>query len=216
MFEPGGKSLELYARDVHNWEELKQYVKLLKGSREFKTVVVDTVDLAYKQCYEAVCKKLGIDHPSEEGFAKAWNMIRDEFQKWMSELLKLDRGVIFVSHATEKEIKRRWGDTEHRIMTTMPKQAREVLEPMVDVWAYCEYGEHGEREFVIRGDELISAGHRLQNNFVGMDRISMGSTPEDAYHNFTEGFNNRVVNKGVRKGSENGNKQTKVTIKGRS
>lgn len=197
FFEPGGKSLEVYGRDVNSWEEFKSYIGLLKKERKFKTVIIDTVDIAYKMSYQFICKKMGIDHPSEEGFAKAWNMIRDEFQAVMVSLLKLERGVIMISHATEKEIKRRYGDSEHRIITTMSKQAREVLEPMVDIWAYCEYAEGGGRQFVIRGDELISAGHRLQNNFIGMDKIPMGKTPKEAYDNFVKGFNNeRVETKG--------------------
>ena len=193
FFEPGGKSLSVYGRDVYSWEEFKSYLTLLRKDHKFKTVIIDTVDIAYKMCYAYICKRLGVDHPAEEGFAKAWNMIRDEFQEKMAILMKLNRGVVLISHSTEKEIKKRYGDTEHRIITTMSKQAREVLEPMVDIWTYCEYGKDGGRQFVIRGDELISAGHRLQNNFKGIDKIPMGKNPKEAYENFVNAFNTNLV-----------------------
>src|SRR3990167_2672164 len=192
MFEPGGKSLSIYQKYVNNWAEFIGYISLLKKERRFKTIVVDTVDISYKMCYEHVCKKLGIDHPSEEGWSKAWNMIRDEFQKHVAALLKLRRGVICISHATEREIKKRYGEVEHRIIPTMTKQARDTLEPMVDIWAYMEYDENGGRHCVIRGDQMISAGHRLQEHFKGVDRIPMGKSPHDAYINFMDAFHNNT------------------------
>ena len=189
MFEPGGKALSLYKIDINSWSDFLQTMNLLKKEKRFKTIIIDTVDICYKMCFDYVCKKLGVDHPSEEGWSKAWNMIKDEFQKQISILLKLNRGVLFISHATEKEIKKRYGESEHRIIPTMSKQARDVLEPMIDIWMYCEYGEQ-ERQFIIRGDQLVSAGHRLQNNFVNIDKISMGNSSKESYNNFIDAFNN--------------------------
>lgn len=194
LFEPGGKALSIYRREVLTWEQFTGYIRLLRDNKtRFKTIVIDTVDLCYKQCYEYVCKKLGVDHPSEEDWGLAWNQIKDEFQKQVAMIQKLGRGVIFISHATEKELKKRYGGTEHRILPTMPKQARDILEPMVDIWMYAQYAEDGGRQLVIRGDQMIAAGHRLQNNFIDIDTIPMGKSSREAYENFVAAFDNHTM-----------------------
>jgi hypothetical protein len=209
LFEPGGKALSIYRREVTTWREFLGYIKLLKETDQFKTVVIDTVDLCYKRCYDHINKELGIDHPSEEDWAKAWNMIKDEFTRAMATIQNLGRGVIFISHAQDKELKKRYGGSEHRIVPTMPKQARDVLEPMADIWMYAEYDPEGNRQFIIRGDQMIAAGHRLQDHFIGIDHIPMGKSPKDAYRNFIAAFDNRSMTE-VRSNSNN----TKVKIKG--
>jgi hypothetical protein len=191
LFEPGGKALRIFERKPKSWLEFKGYLELLKADKSFRTVVIDTVDIAFRMCYAYICKREGIDHPSEEKFSKAWTMMEDEFSECMSALLKLDKGVIFISHDKEKEIKTRTGSV-HRIVPTMSNQARKVLEPMVDIWVYCRYNENSDREFVLRGDESISAGHRLQNNhFKELITVPMGRTAEEAYKNFVDAFNGK-------------------------
>lgn len=192
-FEPGGNALRIFSRTMHDWKEFKGYLKLLAQTKRFKTIIIDTVDIAYAMCYRFICDREGIAHPKEEGFAIAWTMIKDEFSEVMSELLKLDRGVVFLSHATEREIKIRTGVTTHRIVPTMPKQARSVLEPMVDIWAYLRYTKDGSRQIMMRGNDHIAAGHRLQENFVGVSKINMGDSAMQAYKNFVHAFNKKTA-----------------------
>jgi len=188
MLEPGGKSLEIYRIDINSWSEFLEAIKLLKASTQFKTIVIDTIDLAFKYCSDYMCKKLAIQHPSDEDWGKAWGMIRDEFALSMSSIGKLGRGIVFVSHADEKEIKRLKGEAL-QISPTLPKQGRKVIEPMVDIWGYYGY-DKDVRFLQIRGNEEINAGCRLTNNFIGFDKIPMGSSAAKAYRNFIDAFNN--------------------------
>lgn len=196
MHEPGGKALSMYQKPVTSWEAFKAYVKLLEKDKTFKTVTVDTIDLAYKNCMKSVCTKLVIDHPGDEGWGKGWEAVRDEFMHWISRLLSCGKGVIFISHAVEKEIKTRTGTTYHRISPTMAGQARDILEGIVDIWAYMCY-EKGKRMLVIEGDDHVGAGHRLENNFrytnkVRIKEIPMGKSKQEAYENFVKAFNNET------------------------
>lgn len=194
LFEPGGKDLSIYARMVKDWKEFLGYIELLEKNLDmFKTIIVDTADLCYKLCEEYMLKKLLIQHASDEDFGKGWSLMRDEFSRAIVRLLKTGRGVIFTSHAVEKEIKTRKGQKYDRVMPTMSKQAREILEPIVDVWAYMEYDEDGNRMLHLRGDAQIQAGHRLQNHFIGVDKVPMGKTAEEAYANFVDAFNNNIT-----------------------
>jgi len=197
MFEPGAKALSIFQRPVETWAEFKEYVKLLRKDKKFSTIVVDTVDIAYKKCMEYVCKKLVIDHPSDEGWGKGWEAIRNEFTSEINTLLDLDKGTILISHATEKEIKTRTGDVYHRISPTVANQAKEVLEGIVDIWAYYRYNG-STRSLVIGGDDHVGAGHRLEKRFKYTNgepirEISMGQNAEEAFNNFLEAFNNKTI-----------------------
>lgn len=190
FFEPGGKFVSTYNAYPKNWKQFKGYLKLLEAEKDrFRTVVIDTVDLCYKFCYDHICAKMGIEHPQDEDYGSGWQRISNEFMEQMNFLLSLNRGVIFISHSEEREIKvRSTSNPLTRVVPTMPKQARRVLEAVVDIWAYYRY-RHDEHELVIKGNEVISAGHRLQNNFIGIRKISMGNSPKQGYNNFVEAFN---------------------------
>lgn len=192
MVEPGGKGQRLRKDTPLDWLEFKRYVSLLGKSELFQTVVIDTVDIAYSLCEDYVLQKLGIDHQSDEKWGKGWKMVRKEFSNVMTRIANGGRGVIFISHATEREIERRDGTSHDLIVPTMGKQAREILEPMVDLWAYFRYSEDGDRELVIRGDERVSAGHRLDNHFQDVDSIPMGLSPQEGFDNFVKAFNNEL------------------------
>ena len=189
MCEPGGKGLTIFKVDISDWYSFKGAVAALKNDKRYRTVVVDTVDKAYDFCQDAVCTQLAIDHPSDEEWGKGWGRVKSEFSETMTALLQCGKGVIFTSHAVEREIKRRGGNNTTRVMPTMAAGARAVIEPMVDIWAYMAYDADGTREMMIRGDDVIAAGHRLRKRFIGIDKIPMGKSPEQGYKNFMVAWN---------------------------
>jgi hypothetical protein len=192
--EPGTKALSVYKTDVSDWRTFKAAVRALRKDTTYKNTVVDTVDLAYKMCEKYVCNELGIDHVSEADWGKGWAGVREEFEMVLRDLIAAPgKGTILISHAVEKEIKRRTGEKYDRIQPTMPNIARDIAEAMVDIWAYFSY-DGDRRTLTIRGDDHITAGHRLQNRFRyhGQEvvTIDMGVTKEEAYDNFLAAFNN--------------------------
>lgn len=197
MFEPGAKAQEIFQRPVTSWKDFKGYVRLLKKDKSFDTVTVDTVDLAYTRCFEYMMQKLAIEHPSDEAYGKGWAAIRDEFGREMTTLMSLGKGVIFVSHATEKEIKTRNGEKFDKIMPTLAGQGRDIIEGMVDLWFYYGY-DGSDRVLTITGNDFIGAGHRLKKNFRYPDgtpihEIPMGTSAEEGFANLMAGFKNRLA-----------------------
>lgn len=194
MTEPGAKALAVYQVNILGWDQLKQAAKALVTDKQFKTIVVDTVDIAFKMCERAVCARLGIDHPSDEDWGKGWSAVRDEFTSWVQAITNMNKGVIFISHAVEREIKNRNGMKYDRFQPTMSGQARDVVEGMVDIWAYYTYVDQ-RRMLTIRGDEHIMAGHRMQANFLWNGKevrsIAMDPTPQAGYANLIAAFHNR-------------------------
>lgn len=194
MTEPGGKALRLYQRPVTTWAEFQGYVKLLERDKRFKTQTVDIVDLLAKLAEKHACRRLGIDHPSEEDWGKGWAAVRDEFTTWMQRLLNNGKGTILISHATEREVKQRKGGSYHVISPTLSGQARDILEGMVDIFAYFDY-EDDRRVLTIRGSENIAAGNRLRTHFrwngIDVPQIDMGTSAEEGYKNLVDCFNNK-------------------------
>jgi len=69
--EPGLNALEVFQTPITCWDDLLQAcAEIAEGKHEFKTIVVDTVDNAYKMCSDYVCKKFKIEHESDLGYGK--------------------------------------------------------------------------------------------------------------------------------------------------
>lgn len=194
MFEPGGRSLEIYQSEFTDWGTFKKAVTKLKNDKRFNTVVIDTVDLAFKSAEQYACAKLAIDDPADEEWGKGWRAIRKEFERQIHRLISAGKGVIFISHAMEREIKTRRGSSSHRMVSTMPRQAAEIIEGLVDIWSCFTY-DGDKRMLVIGGNEDVSAGHRLEDRFrwkgEPINKIPMGSSAEEGYGNFVDAFNNK-------------------------
>jgi hypothetical protein len=194
MFEPGGKALSIYQDLYSTWARVKRGVALLETDNRFETVSWDPVDIAFKLCEKFTNKELGVTHPSEADWGKGWARLRDEFTLTVNRLANSGKGIVLVSHDTVKEITKRDGGKYDVVTSTMPGMARDIIEGLVDIWAY--YGYEGDRRMLyIRGDDHLSAGHRLTNHFTwkgeAVRAIDMGSTAEEAYANFTACFNNQ-------------------------
>lgn len=203
MFSEPNKALAVRAVRVNNvplittWEDARRATKALKKESRGRTIVVDTIDVFFKMCWDAMLAEMGIEHPSDETWGKGWAKIRDEFDRWMRDLIATGKGIILISHDIEREVKTRSGESYHKLVPSVPNQARESVEGVVDIWAYFGYDDN-RRVLQIRGNDHVAAGHRLQNNFrtpngEEVTVIDMTNVPETGYKNFTDAFNNRYV-----------------------
>lgn len=217
MTEPGGKAQSIFQRAVNSWREFLGYVRLLEKDKRFANVTVDTADILYQHAFDHVAQKEGFEHPSEEAYGKGWKAIRDEFTKGILRLIATGKGVTFISHATEREIKMRGGEKYDRISPTMSGQARDILEGLVDLWFYYGY-DGGDRTLTIQGSDHIGAGHRLKNNFKYTDgtpitEIPMGANAEQAYANLLAAFHNKLENPTANQPPAKTSVKKKLTLK---
>jgi hypothetical protein len=200
MFEPGGRALEIYQRPVGRWRDFQKYISLLEKDSEeneeegFNPVVIDTTDVAYDMCLDHVCQRMGIDHPTDAGYGKGWHAVKREFVKQIARLGATGKGVAFISHSAEREVRTRRGGTYDKVMPTMSNQARDVMEALVDIWVSYEYIGN-DRWLRILGDDHVSAGHRLEKRFRYVDGspvrfIPGGTSAEETWENFQRAFDN--------------------------
>ncbi len=148
--EPGLNALDVYQAPILSWDDLlSACAEIAEGKHPFKTIVIDTIDNAYRFCTDYMLKKHGVEHESDMGYGKGYALINNEFQRVLNKLAFLPYGLFMISHAKEVEVTTR---TEKfmRVVPTLPEKARKIVLGMVDMVLYCGIedvkGPDGERE----------------------------------------------------------------------
>jgi hypothetical protein len=136
--EAGLNALDVYQQPVTTWEELLDCcAEIADGKHDFKTIIMDTADNAYKMCADYICRKHNILHQSDLEYGKGWALVNNEFQRVLIRLSALPYGLYLISHSVEKEIDTRTGKRVHT-RPTLPDKMRSILLGMVDVIGFCD------------------------------------------------------------------------------
>ena len=168
--EPGAKGLRWYGEEVGDWEAFVSVVTALeKSPGEFKTVGIDTVDLAYQMALRHTCDRLNIAYPGtsstgKEDYGKSWNQVYTAFTEEINRIARTGRGLVFTSHAKEVDLVNRLGSKYTRVVPTITGQARRVVDAMVDIGLYAEYFKDASgtvyRLWMCHGDDMVWAKTR--------------------------------------------------------
>lgn len=136
--EPGLNNLEVYQVAITSWETLlATLADVAKGDHPFKTLVIDTVDNAYKMCVDYICAQHNVTHPTDLEYGKGHGLINNEFQRVLNKLGALPYGLMLTSHAQTVEIKTRTGKYD-KTVPTLPNKAREILLGLVDIILFAD------------------------------------------------------------------------------
>jgi hypothetical protein len=136
--EPGLNSLEVFQIPIRSWDELLTVCgEIAEGNHKFKTVILDTVDNAYRMCAEHVCRKFKVEHESDLGFGKGYALANNEFQRVLNKLAFMPCGLYLISHSQEIEIETRTGKYT-KTVPTLPEKARKIVLGLVDMVLYCD------------------------------------------------------------------------------
>ena len=136
--EPGLNSLEVFQLPLRTWTEfLDACSEVGRGGHAFKTIVVDTIDNAYRMCADHICTKYRVEHESDLSYGKGYALVNNEFQRALTQLAFLPYGLFIISHSQEKEIETRTGKRT-RIVPTLPDRARKIVLGMVDLIVFCD------------------------------------------------------------------------------
>ena len=136
--EAGLNSLEVFQVPVSTWERFLEVCReVAEGKHDFKTIIVDTLDNAYRMCSEHVCAKHKIEHESDLGYGKGFALVNSEFHRVLNKLSLLPYGLFLVSHSQEKDVETRAGKRT-RIVPSLPEKARQMVLGMADIILYCD------------------------------------------------------------------------------
>lgn len=168
--ESGLRNLETYNIPISNWQDaMDAYEALSKakkaGELPYKTLIFDTINNFYLFCMEHVCKKNGISHPSDLDYGKGWSMVKIPFTNLMNAYKSLGLGIVYVAHASEKNIKTRRGEYT-RYDAAIAGQAYELIVGSCDfvLYACIESDETGEKRILrTKPCEFWNAGDKTGN-----------------------------------------------------
>ncbi len=136
--EPGLNHLEVYQQPISTWDELLLAAKeIAEGKHAFRTIVIDTVDNAYRMCAEYICRKCEVEHESDLEYGKGYALVNSEFHRVLNKLALLPYGLFLVSHSQEKEIETRTGKFT-KVVPTLPDKARKLVLGLVDIILFCD------------------------------------------------------------------------------
>lgn len=141
-FERGYNALPgVMAQDITTWGEMKQVVRELKKPEVkavYKSLIIDTADIAADCCQKYICNQLGIDNIGDGGWAtNGWAKYKKEFEETFRTLTQLGYAVVFISHDKEKTIKPQNATEYQQIGSSMQSSALSIIENMSDIIAYA-------------------------------------------------------------------------------
>lgn len=136
--EPGLSELSVYKVPTYNWSDVLDACKLVAaGDHNFKTIVIDTVDNAFKYCSDHVNAKHGVEYEGDLGHGKGWSFVKNEWHRVLTRLASLPYGLVLISHAADKRIETRTGEYT-KTQPSLPDRARQVVLGLVDMILYCD------------------------------------------------------------------------------
>lgn len=166
--EPGLNFLECHTitddegnpKVCRNWQDVCDAVKLIATTKhQFKTVIIDTVDNALEFCAIHTLQKREIEHESDEGYGKGWNIITREFTKVVNFLANSGFGIVFISHekTSEREInrvKRQYTDS------SLSSGGQKYINGLVDFIFYTYQDDDHKRLMKTKATHNLNAGDR--------------------------------------------------------
>lgn len=163
-FEKGYNALPgVFAQDVTSWGDMKQVFRELKKpavKEKFKSIVVDTIDIAADMCQKYICDQNGITTLGELGFGKGWTFFKNEFSQVFRGLTQLGYAVVFIGH--DKEV---MDDNGNRtIRPALSNSTRTIITGMADIIGYAHQSKSYEQSILtIRcSDDSIECGSRFK------------------------------------------------------
>lgn len=166
-FEIGYKAIPgVRAQAIQTWGEVKHVLRELKKpevKNVFKTIVVDTVDIASQLCEKYMCSQLGIENIGDGGWTtNGWAKAKKEWEQTWRAFTMEGYAVVFISHSKDKVFKRKDGSEYNQIVPSCPTAYEEIIKNMVDLMGYIDVN-NGERKLVLRSaDDSIDCKSRFK------------------------------------------------------
>lgn len=171
-FERGYNALPgVMAQDITSWTEMKQVMRELKKAEvkeQFKSIIVDTADIAADMCQKYICNQLGIENIGDGGWStNGWAKYKKEFEDTFRTLAQLGYAVVFISHDKEKTIKPQNANEYQQIGSSMQSSALAIIENMSDIigYAHPKVEADGNSRVVLTlrsGDNSVRCGCRFK------------------------------------------------------
>lgn len=140
-FEKGYSAIPgIMAAPVNSWREFRNFLIDLRDEETkamYKTIVIDTADIAWDYCVEYICNQKGVSAINEIPYGGGYQLASREFDTCIRKILQLDYGLVLISHSKEKTQKDENGAEYEQIVPTLENKARLVCERTCDIIGMC-------------------------------------------------------------------------------
>lgn len=178
LTEEGAKHVSIRAWQIKNWADfLKRLDDLETAVRDdscpFKTIVIDTIDNLADFADQFICKKYSINILGDLDYGKGYGHYKREITKHLRRITQLSLGLVFISHAQEKEVlassvinpyapaKADVKNGKMRmIVPTLEKRAYEFISALADMIFYIQINAQQQRVIQTKPDIHFEAGDR--------------------------------------------------------
>lgn len=156
-FERGYNALPgVLAQDITTWGQMKEVLRELKKpdvKAAFKTIIVDTVDIASVLCEKYICSQLGIENIGDGGWGtNGWAKVKREWEQTFRAITMDGYAVVFISHSKEKTFKPKSGNEYTQIVPSCSTAYNEIIKNMSDIVGYIDVNGN-ERKLVLRSPD---------------------------------------------------------------
>jgi hypothetical protein len=156
-FERGYNALPgVLAQDITTWGQMKEVLRELKKPEvkaAFKTIIVDTVDIASVLCEKYICSQLGIENIGDGGWGtNGWAKVKREWEQTFRAITMDGYAVVFISHSKEKVFKPKTGNEYTQIVPSCSTAYNEIIKNMSDIVGYIDVNGN-ERKLVLRSPD---------------------------------------------------------------
>ena len=191
-FEKGYNALPgIIVQDITSWGEMKQVVRELKKDavrEQFKSIIIDTIDVAGALCEKYVCGQLGIQEIGDAGWGAGWRMLRKEFEEAFRVIAQLGYAVVFIGHDKLGEVTREDGTKYHKYQPSAATSVNNTAKNMADIYAFArKYEDNGvaKVKLIFRSmDNSADTGCRF--------KYIVPEIPDFSYANTVEALNNAI------------------------
>ena len=156
-FERGYNALPgVMAQDITTWGQMKEVLRELKKPEVkamFKTIIVDTVDIASVICEKYICSQLGIENIGDGGWStNGWAKVKREWEQTFRSITMEGYAVIFISHSKDKTFKPKNAPEYNQIVPSCSTAYNEIIKNMADIMGYIDVNGN-ERKLVLRSPD---------------------------------------------------------------
>lgn len=144
------------------WEIFKGAVdEIIAGQHNYKTIIIDLIEDVYEACRVYMYKKLEIEHESDAGYGKGYDMIRTEFLTTIKRIINSDYNIVLLSHDKIEEVKLRGGTSITSYTVNLQEKIAKKLAGMVDITARVVQDDENNRFMDFTYNDYVFGGNRI-------------------------------------------------------
>lgn len=172
-------------RQVFSWSEAKE--AFAQAYEEYETIVVDLLEDMFKWCEYDYCTRAKLEHVSDVGYGKGYDITRNEFFLEISKLLGKNKHIILITHGTTWTTKDRRGveHTKHGPSNRIPDKVLDMIEGRLRYCLRCYMKAEEQNDGTILKKRYLSVVPK-ENEFGIARGLDEDKVPHDIDLDFDE------------------------------